>query len=148
MFEMLSNVFENLFNKPATRLFPFVARKDYKNARGKIGAMRIDDCIYCGICERKCPSLALKVDKAAKSWTIDRYKCIICQVCVDVCPKKCIDMDESFMLSTYSKTKDVYAQGSLEDKQQVEVVAKVNEKSEHKSHGKHDGGSKSDKKPK
>ena len=64
MFEMLSNIFENLFNSPATRLFPFVIRKNFKDVRGKVGNMRIEDCIYCGICEKKCPSNALKVDKS------------------------------------------------------------------------------------
>jgi formate hydrogenlyase subunit 6/NADH:ubiquinone oxidoreductase subunit I len=108
MFEMISNVFNNLFSRPATRLFPFVARKTYDNVRGKVGEMRIDDCIYCGICERKCPSYAIKVDKVAKTWTIDRYKCVICSVCADVCPKKCIDMDKEFLFSAYEKSLDVH----------------------------------------
>jgi formate hydrogenlyase subunit 6/NADH:ubiquinone oxidoreductase subunit I len=117
MFDMISSVIDNLFSTPVTRLFPKVIRKNFKNVRGKVGGVRIEECIFCGICERKCPSNCLKVDKVAKSWTIDRYKCIICSVCAEVCPKKCIDMDETFLFSSYEKTKDAYVSQNIEDKQ-------------------------------
>ena len=47
-------------------------------------------CVYCTICARKCPSGALTVDRAAKTWVLDEEKCVGCGACADTCPKKCI----------------------------------------------------------
>ena len=47
-------------------------------------------CVYCTICARKCPSGALTVDRAAKTWVLDEEKCVGCGACADNCPKKCI----------------------------------------------------------
>jgi formate hydrogenlyase subunit 6/NADH:ubiquinone oxidoreductase subunit I len=49
-------------------------------------------CVYCTICARKCPMEALKVDRAAKTWTLDEEKCVGCGTCRDVCPKNAIIM--------------------------------------------------------
>jgi formate hydrogenlyase subunit 6/NADH:ubiquinone oxidoreductase subunit I len=80
-------VLGSLFKKPATLMYPVVPRQWQERTRGQIG-INIEDCILCGICSKKCPSDALTVDKAAKSWTIERMQCIQCSCCVDVCPKK------------------------------------------------------------
>src|SRR5699024_7560160 len=37
-----------------------------------------------------CPPGALTVDRAARSWTINRFDCVQCGNCVQVCPKKCL----------------------------------------------------------
>ena len=50
------------------------------------------DCIYCGMCMRKCPMGAISVDRATKSWTIDREKCVWCGICVANCPKKTLSI--------------------------------------------------------
>jgi formate hydrogenlyase subunit 6/NADH:ubiquinone oxidoreductase subunit I len=47
-------------------------------------------CVYCTLCARKCPTEALTVDRAAKTWTLDEEKCIGCGTCVESCPKNCI----------------------------------------------------------
>ncbi len=52
------------------------------------------DCIYCGLCMRKCPMEAITVDRASKSWTIDREKCVWCGLCVAGCPKKTLSIGE------------------------------------------------------
>ena len=52
------------------------------------------DCIYCGLCMRKCPMEAITVDRASKSWTIDREKCVWCGICVSGCPKKTLRIGE------------------------------------------------------
>ena len=51
------------------------------------------DCIYCGLCMRKCPMEAITVDRASKSWQIDREKCVWCGICVSGCPKKTLKID-------------------------------------------------------
>ncbi|MEZ0536913.1 4Fe-4S dicluster domain-containing protein [Caldicellulosiruptoraceae bacterium PP1] len=95
MFGMVKNVLKNLTSKPATRLYPFEKRAFFKNTRGSID-IEIDKCIFCGICQRKCPSNAIVVNKADKTWTLNQYKCVICNVCVESCPKKCILSNEQF----------------------------------------------------
>jgi ech hydrogenase subunit F len=110
MFDMIGNVFKNLTSKPATRKYPFEKRPSYKNTRGSVGGVGIDDCIFCGICSKKCPSDAIEVKKAEKSWEIDPFKCVICGACAEVCPKKCIYMDEKYTASAYKKGKLKFVQ--------------------------------------
>jgi formate hydrogenlyase subunit 6/NADH:ubiquinone oxidoreductase subunit I len=104
MFDMIGNIFKNLASKPATRQYPMVRRASFKDTRGHIG-INIDNCIFCGICSKKCPSNALTVDRNAKSWEIDPFKCIICNVCEEVCPKKCIISNEDYNTSALVKVK-------------------------------------------
>jgi ech hydrogenase subunit F len=110
MFDMIGNVLKNLTSKPATRKYPYEKREPFKSSRGKVSGIGIEDCIFCGICSRKCPSDAIVVNKAEKSWEIDPYKCIICGVCSEACPKKCILMSEEYNASSYIKEKLKYIQ--------------------------------------
>lgn len=109
MFDMIGNIFKNLGSKPATRLYPFVKREPYKNTRGQV-AINIDDCIFCGICSRKCPSDAINVAKVDKSWELDPFKCVACAVCAEACPKKCISMKEQYTNPAYQKSKSKHIQ--------------------------------------
>jgi formate hydrogenlyase subunit 6/NADH:ubiquinone oxidoreductase subunit I len=63
-----------------------------------------DNCIYCGICAKKCPQDALKVSRAKKNaetgelegenvWSVDAGACILCGICVDACPKKSLTIE-------------------------------------------------------
>jgi len=103
MFKMMVNVFKNLFSKPATRMYPFVKREPFADSRGHIEGCDIDKCIFCGICQRKCPADAIIVNKAEKSWEIDQFRCVICNACVDTCPKKCIISSPTHKTSQYTK---------------------------------------------
>lgn len=109
MFDMLGNILNNLFSKPATRNYPAEKREPFGKARGRID-MDIDTCIFCGICNRKCPSDAIVVNRNEKSWEIDPFKCIICGECEEVCPKKSIRMEAQFKTSAYEKGKLKYVQ--------------------------------------
>lgn len=88
-FKMTGQTLRNLFTKPATLMYPFKARVYYKNTRGKLN-IELDKCIYCSMCQRRCPTDAITVNRDAKSWQVDHLKCIYCGNCVDVCPKKCL----------------------------------------------------------
>jgi ech hydrogenase subunit F len=88
---MLSRIFKNFTNKPVTRLYPVYKREPFERTRGRI-FFEEENCIYCGICQRKCPADAIKVDRAASTWELDAFRCIICGECVTSCPKKTIKM--------------------------------------------------------
>jgi len=52
-----------------------------------------ETCIYCTLCEKKCPVGAISVDRAAKTWSIDKDVCRKCGNCVEKCPKKALTME-------------------------------------------------------
>jgi len=80
----------NLFRKPATRLYPVEKREPFARTRGSI-VLREAECIFCGICQLKCPSKAIAVVRADKTWQVDQLRCLACMRCVEVCPKKCLE---------------------------------------------------------
>jgi ech hydrogenase subunit F len=110
MFDFLGSVLTNLMSKPATRMYPYEVRTPMKDARGQLGEIDINACIFCGICARKCPSIALSVNKSDKSWEVDIFKCIVCGECVVVCPVKCLKMEDVHRPSTYSRDKSKHIQ--------------------------------------
>lgn len=85
----------NLFKKPATRLYPLTKKEFYANTRGRI-VIDSDPCVYCGLCQRKCPTGAIAVKFQDKIWTIDAFSCITCGYCVEICPKKCLHMEGQY----------------------------------------------------
>ncbi len=104
MFEMFRNIFKNLFDGPSTRMYPFTKRKSFALVRGQISGIDPDVCIYCGLCQRRCPALAIAVDKPTKTWTIDQFKCVVCGICVEACPKHCIQMDLQYKAPVSKKS--------------------------------------------
>jgi ech hydrogenase subunit F len=101
----------NAFKKPATKMYPTVPIKFTSRTKGHV-VNDIDDCILCGICEKRCPTHALVVEKqhldeagekTGGSWTIDRFSCIQCLTCVRSCPKKCLTMDPHYAAAATEK---------------------------------------------
>lgn len=97
----------NLVNKPATLMYPVKKREFYERTRGHI-EIEIDKCIFCGICMRKCPTSAIKVDRTNKKWEIERLQCIQCNSCVDNCPKKCLAMKNEYTAPSTSNVRDEF----------------------------------------
>lgn len=89
MASMFSIISKNLARKPATRLYPTVVREPFERTRGRL-FNKIEDCIYCGICQRECPADAIKVSRPDGTWELDAFRCITCNQCVLKCPKKCL----------------------------------------------------------
>ena len=104
-FRMSKTLLKNLFHGPYTTLYPIKQKEKYEHTRGKI-EITIDDCIFCGMCERRCPTGAIKVDKSKTSWSIERFQCIQCNYCGEVCPKKCLTMDNQYTTPSYNKVRD------------------------------------------
>lgn len=114
---------KNLFSKPATKNYPAVPRDYPERSRGHI-EIQIDDCIMCGMCQRKCPSGAITVDRAAKTWTIERMGCVQCANCVEGCPKKCLSIVPGYTAPSGKKVIDSYSQ-PVEDKEGAAAAGKI-----------------------
>lgn len=95
MLDMTATVVRNFLTKSHTRLYPFEVREAFDNVRGNLG-INIEECILCGICQKKCPSQCITVDKQAKTWNVDPYACVYCAICVDACPSHCLYMDKEY----------------------------------------------------
>ena len=104
MFEFLRPVIKNLLSKPSTRKYPVTPREPFEGARGQVEGINTDQCVFCGICARKCPANAITVDRQQKTWTLDSFKCVICSVCAESCPKGCITVSPRYRKPAYEKS--------------------------------------------
>lgn len=90
LFSIFKDILGNVFGGPATRLYPAKVREPFAGERGRL-VIDADQCIYCGMCARKCPAHAITVTRTPeKEWRFERYRCILCGYCVESCPKKCL----------------------------------------------------------
>lgn len=113
-FSMSKTVLPSLFKKPATRLYPYVQRKPFKNTRGKV-EINISSCSFCSFCQRKCPTGAITVTKTDKKWEINRLQCIACNACVELCPKKCLSMENCYTTPEVASRKDSFRDARVSD---------------------------------
>jgi ech hydrogenase subunit F len=88
---MIKTVIENLFSKPATRVFPIEKREPAPDVRGTV-EFSGDNCNYCNACALKCPTNAITVNRAEKTLDFDIFRCITCDCCVEACKKGCVQM--------------------------------------------------------
>jgi len=66
--------------------------KAEENDLGVKGAMEPawgeEDCNFCGLCERKCLTKAIKVNKLKQTLEYNKQNCLRCGKCVKTCPQK------------------------------------------------------------
>ncbi len=94
-----------LFGRPTT--VPHTEKAPSAHAlRGHI-ENEIELCIFCGICQKKCPTDAITVVREHKEWAIERFRCIQCGACTESCPKKCLSMHTQRVAASTTLTKDV-----------------------------------------
>ena len=89
---MLKTVLGNLFSKPATRAYPFETREPFEGARGAI-TFDDDKCTACAACMKKCPAMAITVDRTAKTLVFEPFRCIVCEACLQVCTRDAIGLE-------------------------------------------------------
>ena len=94
-----------IITKPATKRYPNIKPKLPEGYRGE-PLIDCNLCIGCGICEKVCPSRAIKmVDiEGKKKPQLELSKCIFCYQCVESCPKKAIKSSDIYELATTDKS--------------------------------------------
>jgi len=108
LFSMSGLVMKWLCRKPYTNRYPFEPRQPLPGSRGSLD-VKLDTCIFCTICAKRCPTQAIEVDRAAKHWTFDRLRCISCGSCVEACPKKCLSLNTAHGVPTVTKDRECFA---------------------------------------
>lgn len=127
MWEVVITIVKQLFQKPATNIFPAkyapestlsfldkVARQEVKlhppitvppGFRGKIAYDR-ENCTGCQQCYKICPTRAIEWLPEEKKIKVFVSRCCFCAQCVDVCPVNTLVMTEEFLLASYDKYAD------------------------------------------
>lgn len=98
---------KSLFRGPSTRRYPFVKREPFAATRGGVD-VDPDTCILCLLCQKKCPTGAITVNRPGRTWAIRRVNCIACGACVECCPKKSIAMHPQWAAATSSRVDEVF----------------------------------------
>jgi len=106
LFANIKVILRDMFKKQATLEYALDEKVNDPLVRGHI-ENEIEKCIFCGMCQRKCPTGAIEVSRDSKEWSIQRFSCIQCGCCTEVCPKKCLHMDNRLPKVSIEKTKDV-----------------------------------------
>ena len=114
VFPFAGTVLKNLFSRPVTTGYPYAPAQFPARMRGHI-EIDIASCIGCGLCARSCPPGALRVDRAAGSWTIDRFDCVQCGNCANVCPKKCLAMAPGYTTPAPQKASETFTRPQAQD---------------------------------
>lgn len=89
---MIPVALRNLLSRPATRRYPFEKRQPFTGSRGHV-EVDIETCVFCGLCARKCPTVAISVSREHKTFALERMRCISCGICVDTCNKDSLRME-------------------------------------------------------
>ncbi|HEX8938791.1 MAG TPA: 4Fe-4S binding protein [Candidatus Limnocylindrales bacterium] len=88
---MVRRSVRNLFSPPATRRYPSHVRAAFPGARGTV-EFDLSTCVFCNLCARRCPAVAITCDREHWTFAIDQLRCIACGVCAEVCNKGSLRM--------------------------------------------------------
>ena len=88
-------------------MYPQQPRRYPEATRGRV-ENEIARCIFCGMCQKNCPTEAIAVSKEKRDWQIDSLRCCQCRRCVEVCPVKCLSMHDAYFPSVTSRAAGLY----------------------------------------
>ncbi|MCP4179290.1 MAG: 4Fe-4S dicluster domain-containing protein [bacterium] len=96
---MCGTIFTSMKKKSSCEMYPVKPSRSYEKTRGSI---KIDatKCTLCTLCDKRCPTHAIKVDREAGYWEINRGKCILCKECVHACRPGSLTMENQYMAPT------------------------------------------------
>ncbi|RNL21457.1 4Fe-4S ferredoxin [Slackia faecicanis] len=126
-FKLGKMTLRSLFKKPETIMYPAQTRYQPEGLKGQV-LNDIDACILCGICEKRCPTDAIKVAKKDGCWQIDRFRCVQCGTCVRECPKDSLTMDPNYPAPAAQKSIDALHKPEPSEDEKAVVAAKEAEK--------------------
>jgi len=89
---MSKTVLEWVRKKPFCKMYPVVPGRVYDKTRGSV-VNDASKCTLCTVCQIKCPTGAIKVDRAGGKWEINPFQCIMCNECVTNCRPKSLTME-------------------------------------------------------
>ena len=92
---MSRTIIESLTKKPFCKMYPVIPPKLYKKTRGCV-KNDASKCTLCTLCDKKCPTGAIKVDRANSKWEINHYQCILCNECVINCKPASLTMKNQY----------------------------------------------------
>lgn len=103
--KMIPQLLGMMVTKPNTVMYPYEHKKLPEHFRGKL---KFDEgkCIGCKMCERVCPSNAIRITKVADKQfkaTVYLDRCIYCGQCVDSCPKDALENTPAFELASLNR---------------------------------------------
>lgn len=104
---MLPIILKNLVSRPATTKYPNVKADIPEGNRGRLD-WDMEKCILCGLCQKRCPPLAVTMDKNVGTISLQVHRCISCGVCAEICPKSAISVGREYSPPSYSKELRVY----------------------------------------
>jgi len=97
-------VLEWVRKKPFCKMYPVVPGKVFERTRGRV-MNDASKCTLCTLCEKKCPTGAIKVDRPGGTWQINHFQCIMCNECVTNCRPGSLTMETQH--AAPSVTKDI-----------------------------------------
>lgn len=124
---MISDIFRSLFQRTATRQYPFEHKQTPERLRGKLH-WDAQKCTGCNLCSKDCPANAIEVimiDKATKRFIV-RYhmdRCTFCAQCVLSCPQDALKLSsEEWELADTRKEPFTIYYGESDDVEHVLVT--------------------------
>jgi formate hydrogenlyase subunit 6/NADH:ubiquinone oxidoreductase subunit I len=106
-FEMSKLALRWAFRPAATTRYPFEPRHVIPGSRGQLVFTK-QNCVFCTVCAKKCPTGALSVNRAQKRWGIDRLRCISCGYCVEACPKDSLALSTDHCRPTVTRDREFH----------------------------------------
>jgi Ni,Fe-hydrogenase III small subunit/Pyruvate/2-oxoacid:ferredoxin oxidoreductase delta subunit len=66
--------------------------------------INLEKCMYCGECQKRCPSQAIQINQETKTIGINLDECIFCGLCEEVCVVYAITMSTQFELAEKNRS--------------------------------------------